>query len=381
MSRRRGLVLAAAVAAPLLAELRWRKTYQSPSESWRRIPVRSRHGCLLGVSYRPLQAEALGLEPEEVLRRAVGLEFDIIRIGAYWNRLEPGPGEFEPGELDRAIDLVEGAGKRVVLAVGAVKTFGYPELFVPPHQLAAPIREGMLVTQRSHPELAAAAQAFVGRIVARYRERGCILAWQVENEAVDPLGFEHSWRLAREFVAAEVAVVRSLDPGRPVLLNGFVPTATSVRVTQRWRTRGQGDSLAVALEQADLVGLDLYPRNAALALGGHSLYLDGAGLPWNRVPWGRLDRLAREGGQRLWVSEGQAEPWERQTVPPDPVGRVAYSCPPERLILNYNRALGPPGAPPLVAAHLFWGLEYWLRREASGDSSYLAALGRVLAES
>ncbi len=372
---------ATAAALPLLAELRWRRTCQPPSDRWRRVPVRPREGCLLGVSYRPLQARALGLVPEAVLRRAVELPFEIVRLGAYWSRLEPRPGAFEPQELDRAMDQVEAAGKQVVLAVGAVKTFGYPEFFVPAHRLSAAIPEGTLVTARSHPELAAAAQAFVGRVVDRYRQRSCIYAWQVENEALDPLGVEHSWRLAREFVAAEVAVVRTLDPHRPILMNAFVPTSTAVRLTQAWRTRGQGDSLVAALGLADLVGLDIYPRNAALAAGGHSLYLDGEGLPWNRVPWLRLQRLARARGGRLLVSEGQAEPWERQTVPPDPAGRVPYSCPPERLILNYNRALGPPGGPPLVLAYLFWGLEYWLRREASGDPSYLAALGRLLAES
>ena len=72
-----------------------------------------------------------------------------IRIAAYWDRLEPAPGEFRPGELDRVLDAAERAGKRIILGVGAVKNFGYPEFFVPAHQLDRPLAEGALVTPGS----------------------------------------------------------------------------------------------------------------------------------------------------------------------------------------------------------------------------------------
>ncbi|MGH7611829.1 MAG: beta-galactosidase [Candidatus Dormibacteria bacterium] len=382
MRRGRWSALAAAAAlTPLLMELRWRTVVQPQTEDWRAVPVRPRQGCQIGLSYRPRQAEALGLDPEQVLSRLVALPIDLVRVGAYWSRLEPRPGAFETLEVDRVLDALEAHGKSVVLAVGAVKTFGYPEYFVPNHRQLRPLPEGSLVSASSHPGLAAAARGVVARIVERYRERRCIVAWQVEHEAVDPLGMEHSWRLDGSFVAAEVEVVRELDPDRPILMNAYVPTSLQVRAAQRWRTRGQGDSLEAAFQLADLVGLDIYPRNAVLAWGSRALYLDGSALPWNRIPWGRLQSRAAAGGRRLWVAEGQAEPWERQTVPPDPRVGVPYSCPPERLILNYNLALGPPLGTPAVRAYLLWGLEYWLRREASGDSSYLSALHRLLEES
>jgi hypothetical protein len=161
-------------------------------------------------------------------------------------------------------------------------------------------------------------------------------------------------------------------------MNGFVPLSTMGRLTQAWRTRGEGDSLTAALELADWVGLDIYSRIAIVSAAGHALYLDGGSLPWNRVRWRWMARVAQ--GHQIVVTEGQAEPWEADPVPPDPIGGVAYSCPPERLILNYNQALGPSGEGPLVSAYIFWGWEYWLRREASGDRSYLGAIDRVLAE-
>jgi hypothetical protein len=79
------------------------------------------------------------------------------------------------------------------------------------------------------------------------------------------------------------------------------------------------------------------------------------------------------------IAEGQAEPWEAVTTPPDPRGRVMYSCPPERLIGNYNHCLRRfrrAGTEPY--AYLFWGAEYWLLRDASGDPGYLEAFARVI---
>ena len=110
------------------------------------------------------------------------------------------------------------------------------------------------------------------RLVKRYKDRQGIVAWQLEHEAVDPLGMEHSWRLALSFVEEELAAVRQADPTRPILLNGFLPTSLPVRLSQWWRTRDQGDSLALAQRIADLVGIDYYPRHALMSVGYKTLY-------------------------------------------------------------------------------------------------------------
>ena len=375
-----GTSLAAAAAAlMLLSEARLRRGEQEPTDMWRRVPIRARGGCALGLSFRPLQAEALGLDPDTALDRLLREPVPLIRMGAYWNRIEDKAGAFKPEELDARLERAAAAGKRVILAVGAVKTFGYPELHLPSRLAPRGLPEGSLISPASHPDLARAAQHFVGWVVDRYRSNPAIMAWQVENEALDPLGVEHSWRLSLDFVAAETETVRRIDPSRPVLMSGFVPLSAPVRLAQWWRTRGQGDSLAGARALADQVGLDLYPRHAVAPVGAWTLYLDGGAMPWSRLGHRRL--TAASGRLPILVTEGQAEPWEAVTVPPSWVGRVPYSCPPERVILNYNLGLGPAGRSPAASAYLFWGFEYWLRREADGDSSYLEAFHRVLSES
>jgi hypothetical protein len=82
------------------------------------------------------------------------------------------------------------------------------------------------------------------------------------------------------------------------------------------------------------------------------------------------------------IAEGQAEPWETVTTPPDPRRAGMYSCLPEHVIGNYNQCLrAAAGPPPGLWAYLFWGAEYWVLRDRGGDPSYLRAFERVLLES
>jgi Beta-galactosidase len=349
------------------------------TEDWQRQPVPPPGPVRLGLSFRPLQAEALGLDPAAALTELLAYPFPLIRLAAYWDRIETEAGRFRFDELDRQLDAAQAAGKEIIVCVGAVKAFGYPEFFVPGRYLDPPLREGSLVTPQTHAGLAEAAAGFVARVVQRYRDRPAVVAWQVEHEAVDPLGVEHSWRLARAFAAREVAAVRAADPGRPVLMNGFLATSAPVAWQQRWRTRDQGDSLAVATELADIVGVDYYPRHAVAAAGPLTLYLDGSTTRRQRRSQDRLLGQVAAAGRRLIIAEGQAEPWEAVTTPPSPAGRVMYSCGPGDVIATYARARQWAGHGPVpLEAYLFWGAEYWLARERGGDPSYLRAFERIL---
>ncbi|MFB9236261.1 hypothetical protein ACFFWC_11995 [Plantactinospora siamensis] len=369
-------------AVPLLSELRVGPTARKSTGQWRRAPVGRRAGTKLGISFRPRQCEDLGLDPGQTLETLLAYPFEMLRISAYWDRVESAPGGFDPAELDWQVDAAERAGKRVIVCLGPVKSFGYPEFFVPRHRLDGDLPEGRLIDGASHPALLAAATEHLTRLVRRYRDREAIVAWQVEHEGVDPLGMEHSWRLAESFVRHEVDAVRAADPARPILLNGFLPTSTAVLAHQWWRTRDQGDSVAVAERLADIVGIDHYPRHAVGSIGRWSAYLDGATgvLP----AWRRRRLLARVigSGRTVMVTEGQAEPWESVTVPPSPDAGTPASCPPERLIHTYTDCLRwARRAGTELSAYLFWGAEYWVLRDRQGDSDYLDAFARILARS
>ncbi len=364
---------------PLAVEVRVRRPRQPLTDTWRTASIEPRGATRLGVSFRPPQIATLGLDLESTFEKLVAYPFQLIRLGAYWSQIEPGPGVFDTRELDWQIETAARAGKDIVLCVGPLKTFGYPEFFAPAHRLQRALPEHTLIKPAEYASLLDAATDFATRIVDRYKRHASIVAWQVEHEAVDPLGMEHSWRLAESFVAAEVAAVRRADPSRPILMNGYLPVTLPVRLMQWFQTRDQGDSVSVAQRHADIVGLDYYPRHALASLGQTTLYLDSSHSPWQRARRRELFDWARTNRHRLMITEGQAEPWEAVTTPPNPHAQGMYSCLPEHVIVNYNRWMSwSRQADFALDAYLFWGAEYWMLRDQSGDPSYLRAFARIL---
>ena len=364
-----------------ILEFRFKQAAQPLSDLWQHLPIGPRHSTLLGISFRPLQAKAFGLDPLSTLNILLAYPFQLIRLGAYWKQIETKPGAFDTSETDWQVEAAEKAGKQIILCVGPVKTFGYPEFFVPQHQLAHPFPEGRRVTPKSHSALLEGSIAFINQLIERYKGCQSILGWQVEHEAADPLGVEHSWRLDFALIKQEVEAVRKADPTRPVMMNGFLPTSTLVRLSQWWRTRDQGDSLAVAQRLADWVGIDYYPRNALLQMGSRTLYLDGSQSAWLKRKREKWIEWAHIENKRLLVAEGQAEPWEAVTTPPNPNHRGMYSCLPEHLITNYNDWIGIQGLQGALHSYLLWGAEYWVVRKQGGDASYLEAFERILEKS
>src|SRR5258708_4757510 len=290
------------LTVPIALEVRLKQATQPLTDAWQHLPIEPRRSTMLGISFRSPQAAALGLDARTILQTLLTYPFQLIRLGAYWNRIEPEPGTFYTDELDWQIDAAEQAGKQIILCVGPLKTFSYPEFFVPSHHLLHPFPEHTLVKPSAYPLLLTAATAFITRIVERYKQRKGIVAWQLEHEAVDPLGVEHTWRLAVAFVEKEMEALRKADPSRPILLNGFLPTSLPVRLSQWWRTRDQGDSLAVAQRLADMVGIDYYPRHALMNVGTKTVYLDGRKSSWQQRRRKQLFDWARQHGQQQMIA-------------------------------------------------------------------------------
>jgi len=107
-------------------------------------PVECRHEnaglCLyFDICTKLTRCDADRQQPTQGRDTLLTYPFHLIRLGAYWNRMEPEPGIFYPDELDWQIDAAERARKHIILCVGPLKTFHYPEFFVPAHYLI-PIR-------------------------------------------------------------------------------------------------------------------------------------------------------------------------------------------------------------------------------------------------
>lgn len=348
-------------------------------DDWATMAIAPRRSALLGISFRPLKTAAFGLPVRPTLTKLLEYPIQMVRLGAYWNLIETQPTVFDFGELDWQLDTVEQARAQVILNVGAVKTYGFPEFHIPAHYMPQPFPDHTVIRPAAYPDLAAAAVAFVERVVDRYKNRPSIVAWQVENEPLEPIYFVHNWRLSKEFVLLELDALRRLDPVRPVMINGNLPIAVAEEIAQAWLTRDYGDSLQLASEVAQVIGVDVYPRVAITGLGRETLYFDSTAAPWNQGYRNRLAASARSQAQRLMVAEGQAEPWELSPVhiPPSPRHRALFSCTPSEMITLYNSWAGSAATQPLYA-YLFWGADYWILRAMQGDPEYLNAFARIL---
>lgn len=124
-----------------------------------------------GVTYSPLAAEDLGLDPDTVLDAVVNdLKPDKIRLVAYWNRLEYSQDNFDFSSLDRQVATVEAAGIPYIITVGR-RVPRYPECHEPEWLLALPADE-------QQTELL----EFIEETINRYDSNPNLSTWQIENE-------------------------------------------------------------------------------------------------------------------------------------------------------------------------------------------------------
>jgi hypothetical protein len=315
-----------------------------------------------GYTYSPRQAEYLGVPWRETFRAATQLGTGLVRLGAYWDEIEAIQGQYDFSRLDTLLKDAEASGARVVLTVG-MKAPRWPEYYIPKwleRRLDAP--SGSVVSR--DPDLQLKTLEFVQRVVWRYADRGSIVAWQVENEPLDPAG-PRRWRIGQDLLEREIAAVRRLDPrNRPIVVNLFVhvdPLSFMLPLDERAET---------ILKHADILGLDAYPV-IGMRLLGLDFYLNWSGWAWERTLQ-RYAALAQDYGKRTWITEAQAEPWEP--------GKVVYKA------AGASPSMAP-GAASMIASRLhaagfdtilLWGIEHWYMRKTVHDDPAWWSMGQDL---
>jgi beta-galactosidase len=140
----------------------------------------------LGVCYYPEQWPET--QWEEDSQRMIEMGLSWVRIGEFaWSRLEPKPGEYQWGWLDRAIDILGKAGLKIVLGTpSATPPFWMVSRF--PNMLGVG-RDGQIRkfgSRRhysfSHLGYRKAAAEMAEKLSERYGQNPYIRAWQVDNE-------------------------------------------------------------------------------------------------------------------------------------------------------------------------------------------------------
>src|SRR6266566_3698503 len=99
-----GIGAASCLTIPLALEIQLKQATQPLTDAWQHLPIEPRRSTLLGISFRSPQVDALGLDARTTLQTLLTYPFQLIRLGTYWNRIEPEPGLFNTDELDWQID-------------------------------------------------------------------------------------------------------------------------------------------------------------------------------------------------------------------------------------------------------------------------------------
>lgn len=158
-----------------------------------------------GTTFGHSQATSLGLDWEETyLALLDDLGLRHFRIPIYWDELEPEPGEFDFSKWDWQLDQLAQRGGEAVVVVG-FKLPRWPECRIPDwaeDENGAPDEEALMRQ--------------IETVVERYKDHAAVKVWQVENEPL--LVFGICPEADPDLLDREIALVRELDPSRPVMV-------------------------------------------------------------------------------------------------------------------------------------------------------------------
>lgn len=276
-----------------------------------------------GVSFNTPYARELGLDWQATYDAIIGdLGVRHLRLAAHWPMVEPAHGAYNFTELDYQLGQAKEVGAEVVLAVGR-RLPRWPECHVPDWAGELP-----------KDEQQAALLQYIEQVVTRYKDNPAVSVWQVENEPF--LGvFAHDYcgDLDVDFLDREIALVRSLDQTRPILITDSGNLGT-------WHT---------AYQRGDMFGTSVYVYFWNPELGQFRTLLPAAAY---RV---KDNLMALLYGRRPSILiELAAEPWLLEPVGDVPLSVQFTRMNPEKFedILSYAKNTH-------YDTQYLWGAEWW----------------------
>lgn len=161
-----------------------------------------------GMSFNTPYARELGLNWREAYDAIIDdLGVRHLRLAAHWPMVEPIRDIYNFEELDYQIKRAEETSSTVILAVGR-RLPRWPECHVPDWA------QKLSVKKRQAAQL-----DYLRQVVERYKSSPAVTVWQVENEPyLQAFAYEECGDFDETFFEQEIALVRKLDPTRPILV-------------------------------------------------------------------------------------------------------------------------------------------------------------------
>ncbi len=276
-----------------------------------------------GISYNVPYVRELGLDEEVVLDAFLNdLGVRHLRMSAHWTLIEPKKDQYAFSWMDRDLKKVEEAGGTVVFGVGR-RLPRWPECHVP-----------LWAKELSWEDQKKEILEYIEAVVLRYKDSKAITYWQVENEPyLGVFAYEYCGELDESFLAEEIALVRKLDPTRPILVTDS----------------GNLGTWSGAFKNGDVFGTSVYVYFWNPELGQFTTLLP----PWIYRVKDNLMQLVY-GERETFLIELSLEPWLLEPVTEVPVETQFSRMNPEKFdeILEYAEKTR-------YEKQYLWGGEWW----------------------
>lgn len=285
-----------------------------------------------GMSFNTLYARELGLDWRETFDAIIDdLGVRHFRLAAHWPMTEPGRDEYNFEELDYQLQRSEEVGADVIIAVGR-RLPRWPECHVPDW-----------AKELSWDEQKEELREYLEVVVNRYKDNPTITYWQVENEPyLTVFAQEHCGELDEDFLIEEIALVKELDPTRPVLVTDSGNLGT-------WKG---------AYKNGDAFGTSVYLYFWNPELGQFKSVLP----PWfYRLKEGMWELVYGE--KPTFLIELAAEPWLLE-----PVTDVALDVQYSRMDIDKFNQIIAYAAKTRYDKQYLWGAEWWYYLRLQGHS-------------
>ncbi|GIJ44154.1 beta-galactosidase [Virgisporangium aliadipatigenens] len=238
-----------------------------------------------GGDYNPEQWPEKVWAEDVALMREAGVT--LVTLGVFaWSRLEPRPGEYDLGWLDRVFDLLHEGGVRISLAT---PTASPPPWFSDAHPEALPVgADGTRLLHGSRDTYCAASPAYraaarrIAQVLAhRYGGHPALALWHVHNEYGTECHCDLAAAAFREWLRARYSTVDALNDAwstdfwsqrytdwaqiRPPRATRYLPNPAQLLDFRRFWS---DELLAAYVEQRDVLRPTRVPVTTNFVFGG-----------------------------------------------------------------------------------------------------------------
>lgn len=279
-----------------------------------------------GVDFSQMHTEQLKLDWKEVYLAILDdLGAKNIKIHTQWDWVEGKRNDYFFDDIDWQLSQAEKRGAKIIYVVG-MKTGRWPECHLPAWA------RGLGETEQQKELL-----QYISKIIARYKDSKAILYWQVENEPLFKFGDCPAWYYgSNEFLKKEVALVRSIDPSRQIIVSDS----------------GEQSLWFGAAKTGDIVGTTMYRK-----VWFHINDLAGFYVNVFLSPvyyWRKAEIIKDFFGKKVICIELQAEPWAQKVLYEADLAEQEKTMNLEQFKKNveYAKQTG-------LDTFYFWGVEWW----------------------